>query len=765
MKKALLFILLACNITAAQDFTDSWEGLFSFTTIVDIEESSTAVYAASENAVFIYDLSSRSFTTLTTVNGLSGDEISQIHYSVDKSVLIIGYQNGLLQIVDQDGEVNDVVAIKDKQSISPGDKKINEFIESGDLIYIATDFGIAIYNLERLEFDDTYFIGDNGIQVPVASIEIFDGFLYAATLDANSGMRRAPIADPFLIDFMNWNQINIDIWTEVLAFDNRLFAVTVGRFLAELNTTSGTFAGTGIRLPRAIRDAHATSDFITFTSREAIYIYDTTLNQIYLIDAIDGISYNYTAGIVRGTILYAGTEEAGMIRINIQDQTDFEFIVADGPSRNAAFSISSSPDELWVSYGNHDQLYNPFPLERLGVSHLVIDEGWTNYKPIDVLNIASISSITINPDNTSEVYLNSMHDGLLEFTDGSASTLYGTTNSSLESILPPATDFVRISNSVFDNQGNLWTLANKVDNALNRRAPSGQWSSFDVSEEVVSIASDQGITKIVTNNNRNIFFGTIANGLVGFESSTNTFGNLIQDVGLGNLVNSYVTSLCLDLNGQLWIGSNQGLRVLFNPNSMFTENPSDARSIIIEDTNGIPRELLADEAVLDIEIDGNNNKWVATASSGAFLFSPSGRETIFQFTTDNSPLPTNSVNDISIDESSGKVYFATDKGIVAFQGERSSKPEDNLESVRVFPNPVRPGFDGNVTIDGLTDRARVKITDIEGNLVYEAVSQGGSIPWDTRSFSGSKVASGVYFLFISTNDNIETTVSKLMIVR
>jgi ligand-binding sensor domain-containing protein len=765
MKKALLFILLACNITAAQDFTDSWEGLFSFTTIVDIEESSTAVYAASENAVFIYDLSSRSFTTLTTVNGLSGDEISQIHYSVDKSVLIIGYQNGLLQIVDQDGEVNDVVAIKDKQSISPGDKKINEFIESGDLIYIATDFGIAIYNLERLEFDDTYFIGDNGIQVPVASIEIFDGFLYAATLDANSGMRRAPIADPFLIDFMNWNQINIDIWTEVLAFDNRLFAVTVGRFLAELNTTSGTFAGTGIRLPRAIRDAHATSDFITFTSREAIYIYDTTLNQIYLIDAIDGISYNYTAGIVRGTILYAGTEEAGMIRINIQDQTDFEFIVADGPSRNAAFSISSSPDELWVSYGNHDQLYNPFPLERLGVSHLVIDEGWTNYKPIDVLNIASISSITINPDNTSEVYLNSMHDGLLEFTDGSASTLYGTTNSSLESILPPATDFVRISNSVFDNQGNLWTLANKVDNALNRRAPSGQWSSFDVSQEVVSIASDQGITKIVTNNNRNIFFGTIANGLVGFESSTNTFGNLIQDVGLGNLVNSYVTSLCLDLNGQLWIGSNQGLRVLFNPNSMFTENPSDARSIIIEDTNGIPRELLADEAVLDIEIDGNNNKWVATASSGAFLFSPSGRETIFQFTTDNSPLPTNSVNDISIDESSGKVYFATDKGIVAFQGERSSKPEDNLESVRVFPNPVRPGFDGNVTIDGLTDRARVKITDIEGNLVYEAVSQGGSIPWDTRSFSGSKVASGVYFLFISTNDNIETTVSKLMIVR
>ncbi|MFT6197251.1 MAG: hypothetical protein ACJAXY_001584, partial [Nonlabens sp.] len=417
MKKALLFILLAGNITAAQDFTGSWEGLFSFTTIVDIEESSTAVYAASENAVFIYDLNSRSFTTLTTVNGLSGDEISQIHYSEDKSALIIGYENGLLQIVDQDGQVNDVVAIKDKQSISPVDKRINEFIESGDLIYMATDFGIAIYNLERLEFDDTYFIGDNGIQVPVASIEIFDGFLYAATLDANSGMRRAPIADPFLIDFMNWNQINIDIWTEVITFDNRLFAVTVGRFLAELNTTSGTFASTGIRLPQAIRDAHATSDFITFTSREAIYIYDRTLNQIYLLDDIGGTSYNYTAGIVRGTILYAGTEAAGMIRINIQDQTDFDFIVADGPSRNAAFSISSSPGELWVGYGNHDVFYNPFPLERLGISYFREEESWVNYSFNDVLNAQSISSITVNPNDPNEVFLSSMQDGVVQFVD------------------------------------------------------------------------------------------------------------------------------------------------------------------------------------------------------------------------------------------------------------------------------------------------------------------------------------------------------------
>ncbi|QJP33496.1 T9SS type A sorting domain-containing protein [Nonlabens sp. Ci31] len=761
MKKIVLIVLLVCNFTVAQDFSNSWEGLFSFTTIVDIEESATSVYAASENAVFIYDLSSRTFTTLTTVNGLSGDEISQIHYSEDKSVLVIGYENGLLQIIDQDGEVIDVVAIKDKQVIPPDDKRINEFKESGDLIYIATDFGIAIYNLDRLEFDDTYFIGDNGGQIEILSIEIYQDFLYAAT--RSSGIRRASIIDPFLIDFMNWSEINGSLFSEVTSFNSQLYGLSLSRQVFQMGTAN--FQPTTTTLNAVAIDAHSSDVFFTVATPNAIQVFDTNFVEILSLTTLGGLNYNFTQAISLGNDLFIGTETAGMIRVNIQDQTDFEFIVADGPTRNRAFSIAASPDELWVAYGDYDELYNPFPLERLGVSHLVVEEGWTNFEAPDVLNIASISTITINPDNTDEVYLNSMHDGLLEFTDGVATTLYGINNSTLESILPPAIDFVRISNSVFDNQGNLWSLANKVDNALNRRTPSGQWTSFDVSEEVASIAIDQGITRIVANNNGTIFFGTIANGLVGFDPATNQFANLIDDVGLGNLVNSYVTTLRLDLNGQLWIGSNQGLRVLFNPNSMFSENPSDARSIIIEDTNGIPRELLADEAVLDIEIDGNNNKWVATASSGAFLFSPSGRETLFQFTTDNSPLPTNSVNDIAIDESTGKIYFATDKGIVAFQGERSSKPQEDLENVRAFPNPVRPGFDGNVTIDGLTDRARVKITDIEGNLVYEAVSQGGSIPWDTRSFSGNKVASGVYFLFISTRDNIETTVSKLMIVR
>jgi hypothetical protein len=491
-----------------------------------------------------------------------------------------------------------------------------------------------------------------------------------------------------------------------------------------------------------------------------VIIYDQTINQVFEITTLQGESFNYTSGLIKGNTLYLGTQTTGILEIDLNNMTNFNVISADGPSRNDSFSISTSPNELWVGYGDYDVFYDPFPLESLGISHFVEEEGWESFSFDEVLNARSLASITINPNNPSELFLNSMNDGITQFVEGAATVRFDDSNSSFLPSLDGTRVFQRIPDSEYDRNGNLWVVQSLEGESLHRRTPSGQWTAFDLGDEISDVARSG--TKMVITTDGKIIYGTTSIGLIGFDPETNQAVTLREE---NNLVNNYIASLRLDQNGQLWIGSNLGLRVLFSANSMFQENQSNAREIIIEDTNGIPRELLADVAVLDIEVDGNNRKWVATGSSGAFLFSPSGRETIFQFTKDNSPLPTNSVNDISIDEATGKVYFATDNGIVAFQGERSSKPQENLEMVRAFPNPVKPGFDGNVTIDGLTDRARVKITDIEGNLVYEAISQGGSLPWDTRTFSGNKVASGVYMLFISTDDNIETKVSKLMIIR
>lgn len=760
MKRLLLLIILFSQCSVAQDFSNNWEAFFSYSNIVDLEQSGDLIYVASDNSIFVYDTILNTFETITTVNGLSGDAISQIHFSENKNLLVIAYENGLIQILPEIGDVINIVSIKDKQTIAPANKRINEFLESGDLLYMATDFGIALYNLELLEFDDTYFIGDNGAQLKINSIDISGGFIYAAT--TGGGIRRASIANPFLLDFMNWTQLNADIWEEMTAFNNTVYAVTQGRFVASPNIT-GAFGGTGLQLPSRARDAFTTVDRITYATRDFILIYDTSLTEVYRLSDVDGESFNYTNAILLDNNLYIGTETAGMIRQNILDPSDFEFIIADGPSLNSVFSVQTLPNELWVTYGTHTVFYTPDNSQR-GISHLV-EEGWINYSSDEVNGLRSIPNLTINPDDPNDIVVHSMNNGLLDFTNGVAGTQYGINNSTLVSILPPSDFFVRIPDGQYDSQGNLWVIQQQVDLALHRRSPSGQWTAFDVGAVYDDVPGGNSTTKMEITSSDKIIFGSTDAGVIGYDPVTDQFSRITQGIQEGNLINNYVSTVRIDQRGQLWIGSTLGIRVLSSANSLFSDNIPDSRAIIIEDINDIPRELLADEAVLDIEVDGNNNKWVATGSSGAFLFNPSGRETIFQFTKDNSPLPDNEVRDIAIDETSGLIYFATKNGLVAFKGDRASAPQDDLENVYAFPNPVRPGFDGNVTIDGLTNRARVKITDIEGNLVYEAVSQGGSILWDTRSFGGNKVASGVYMLFISTDDNIETTVSKLMIIR
>ncbi len=171
-----------------------------------------------------------------------------------------------------------------------------------------------------------------------------------------------------------------------------------------------------------------------------------------------------------------------------------------------------------------------------------------------------------------------------------------------------------------------------------------------------------------------------------------------------------------------------------------------------------------EQFITDIAVDGANNKWIGTADSGLFLVSPNGQETKYHFTINNSPLPSNVINDIGINSATGEVFIATAKGLVSFKG-TATAPNDDVSHAYVYPNPVRPEYQGTVKIAGLLDKANIKITDIEGNLVYETISEGGTIEWDTTAFGKYKVASGVYMIFISAQDGVETKVKKVMIIR
>ncbi len=322
---------------------------------------------------------------------------------------------------------------------------------------------------------------------------------------------------------------------------------------------------------------------------------------------------------------------------------------------------------------------------------------------------------------------------------------------------------VRINGGTYDNQNNLWVTNSRVRNGLVRISQNGQFEGISVEEVLPDFEGVFGLDEIAFGPDGVLYLGTDNSGLVAYNPNGGALARISGNEGAANLPINDVRALAVDRSGTLWIGTRRGLRLLFSPSSIF-ENPQISTNAIIILQDGIPQELLNDQVITDIIVDGSNNKWISTISSGVFYFSPNGQETLAHFTEENSPLPSNDVQDMALDPQSGSIYFATNRGMVSFDG-RSSPPAENLENVIVYPNPVRPSFSGEVTIEGLTARSNVKITDIVGNLVYEENAVAGNITWDTTAFGRHKVASGVYLILVTGPDAVETQIRKLLIIR
>ncbi len=752
-------MLIIPFLGSSQNFEDTWTGFFSYTSVKGVTQGNDKVYVAAENAIFTFDLFSQEVKTISSINGLSGEIISSIYYSELFELLVIGHENGLIEIIkDGEEDILSVVDILEKNSIPPDNKNINEFYEYNGNLYISTEFGISVYDLAALEFGDTYFIGNFGTQININQVTVLEPYIYAAT--TTEGVKRAMVEDDNLIDFENWTNITTGNIRGIETLGNEVYIARNNNTIARYIESVG-FQQVGT-VPSTVLDFKTINDQLAITTIDQISVYGPGFVQLAAVNGLLNFDYELQSGIAFGNNFYMGTAENGLLIVPYGGNQANQ-ILPDGPILNRPFSIDATPGQLWVVFGDITVNFNPFgPISRLGISNLR-DSTWTNIPYEEIEGATDIVNVTINQNNPNEVYMSSYIGGLLEINDQTPVELFNQNNSPLEIPFEDPAIGIRIFGSDFDRQGNLWFVQSKLNNGLIRKSPSNQFQKVDFSD-VLDGENELALTELKVSREGFVFFGTAENGLVGFNPNNGILNRIDEGQGNGNLSNRNVRALEFDSQNRLWIGTISGLRVLFNVGGFFEDLGNvEAQEIIILD-NGIPQELLFEQSITDIEVDGSNNKWIATATSGVFYLSPNGQETLLRFTKDNSPLPSNNVQDIAIDELSGRVYFATVNGLVAFEG-TSTAPRDNLENVYAFPNPVRPGFTGNVTIDGLTANANVKITDIEGNLVFETTSEGGSVLWDTTAFGNYRVASGVYMVMITTEDALETKVSKIMIVR
>ncbi len=767
------------SIETETSIYSNWNTYFSYNLISSIDNGESVIYFASYNSIFSYDTSSNQIEKFDTLNELSGDEISAFYYSEINNNIVIGYSSGFLQIIDlNSNSIINIYDILNKPTIPPNKKTINDFFQSGDQLLISTGYGVSIYNLNGYEFGDTYYIGDFATQINVTSTVIHENFIYASSPDL--GILRANI-NSNLIDFNNWQSIYFGDIQELLYDGENIFFYTDNSIM-RINDEEITSI---LTLENQIININSSdSKFIIITDEKCLIYNDQLTQLVYEIDS-ETYSSGFNEGIIKDNYIYIATNEKGVLIIN-NNSGDFSYLKPNGPLENDIFSVETLNNKTWVSYGNYTEYFNPYPLKFSGLSNY--DENlnsWFNISKDSIPESAvNLNNISINPFNNDNVFISSFEGGILEIEDLNIIEFYDNNNSGLESlsINDPLYESVRISDLEFDQNGVLWILNSRIDSPLKSfNLDNNSWNSYDFTEIINDGFQDElGFNDIEVDDYGNKWIAGLRSGLIGFnnESGTNQLRKVFSQ-DQSNMPSSYVKSIAVDNNNHLWIGTIQGLRVLYNTSSFFDTSVVTTQQIVILE-DGIPRELLEQQYISDIEVDGANNKWVATIGSGVFYFSPNGQQTIHHFTKENSPLPSNNINDISINYSNGKVYFATDNGLVSYNTGSTSSSE-NFSNTYVYPNPVRPEFNNEfekVKITGLTQNVNIKITDIEGNLVAEAQSNinsryrnfnleidGGTAFWNGKNLGNRLVSSGVYIIMLSDLDSYETKVLKLMIVR
>ena len=721
-----MFLLGALTLSNGQSTTTgSWEAYFSYNSIKDIEIGSDIIYAASENAIFTYDPYTNSIETITTIEGLSGDYITTIKYSENYNLLMIGYETGLMEVYDLNtNTVLKVVDILNQITIPPNNRRINDFYEFDNLVYISTNYGISIYDMQSLEFGDTYYIGFNGTQTRVHQITLNNNEIYAATSD---GLKKANLNNPNLIDFQFWQTPFLGDFLSVISIADQVFTIKSDNILYAVNDNS---LSPVLSFTEPILRLEPNENNFSIITANKVYYYQEDLSLLSSYNNSPDLNTTFTTSKIFNDIVYIGTLGSGMLKTSNNSNDLYEKIIPNGPLRNNPFSLHFGYGDLWVTFGDYDEDFNPNPNREYGFSFLE-NNIWTNVSYDSIQQniekpVYNLNAIAINPVNSDQVFISSFQHGLLKFEKNNSLELLDDTNSALQSLVLAGSNYksIRVSDLKFDNQGFLWSLTSLVEDPLKKfNLTTNQWQTYSFSSIIDDpILDENGFGPLVIGPDGTKWVGSYRNGVIGFNDN----GNLIRQIvgeDVANLPINHIKSLALDNNNILWIGTYKGLRILYNTSNFFTEDVITTSPIIfIED--GLPKELLELQFITAIIVDGSNNKWISTVDSGVFYLSSDGQNTIYHFTKDNSPLPSNGITSMAQNQNDGTIYFGTNRGLVAFKAGGSS-PSNSLEDAYAYPNPVRPGFNieiDKIKIKNLSENINIKITDIEGNLVAEAQS-------------------------------------------
>jgi hypothetical protein len=762
LKRTRYFVLfLSFNFWAQTDYSATWEDFYSYNNVKDFALAGNDLYSIVDNSLFVYNQNSEELKKLSSIHGLSGEVTSAVHYSDANDLLVIGYENGVIDVIDNNQNVDKVVAIA-LSGIS-NEKKINNIYEHNNLLYFSMPFGIVTYDILNKEFRDTFFIGLNSTALLINDVIIKSNTIYAAT---ESGVYTASL-DQNLNDSNNWNVSFTGSFDNFNLFQEDLLCAE-GKNVFKI-TNNGTFEQM-VRMSSAVVDLNSDATHLIVGTSDNAKVFDVNYRE-----KVTFTESYINSVLIDGTTVFLGTSDKGLLKSVLENPSNFTEIHPEGPLSNNIFSISVKNNHVWTVYGGYNRSYGPLGMKK-DISHYNGSE-WV-HTPYASFNAKDLVHVTFDPDNLEKVYVSSWSEtnatpsnetgGILVLENNEFSDFWNNYNSNLEEALPESATYVsvRVDGTAFDSSGNFW-VANSLapGTVLKKRTPDGTWSDHDMGASGLSV----DMNKMTIDNRDNIWIGTRGSGLFGYASQTDEAVILTGEHGIPT---DNVRAVAVDARNNIWIGTSKGLVVLRDASRVFSDNLEVAAPVVIVD-DGSNQKLLGTSEVNAILVDGADNKWFGTTNGGVVQTSYNGNVTLASFNTENSPLPSNNVRRIQLDESSGKLYFLTDKGMVSFDSGIVPYGEV-LNEVYAFPNPVMKRH-SEVTISGkdgatLPYGTNIKILDVAGNLVFEdntieeMSGLGGKVVWNKKNLSGNKVASGVYIVLLYNAEGFQTSTTKIAIV-
>lgn len=706
-----------------------WRTHVSYNSVTSIAAGNQKIYAACGTGMMVLDLSEQSLSVLTALNGLSGDIISTLALDFASGELFIGYTNGTLDVISGTG-ITHFNWVRE----TLGDATIRHVAFANGVAYLATPYGLVVFDVARHEVRETWRnLGVNGTPLALFQSAVLGDSIYLAT---DGGVLAGRLTDN-LLDYHNWKRHNQDALAgpvaAVSAFNGRIYAAVEGTGI--FYQDNGSWVAQPYPGTATFASLTSSADYLVICESEHLWLLSAD-NAVTEVSTPHGTEFQIA--VEQGGTVWIGDGSNGLLSARPGASDTY---VANGPAFTVTQKLVQIAGRIYALGGGYTLDYQA--LGNAGKISSWSDGTWTT-------ETAQVSDVTDLVQANGSTLIASFGYGVQVGPIEAPVTIYDEENSTLENSSPPG-DHVNITALVSDTE-NVW-VANFGASEPLHRFDGTAWESYafatPASRFPLSLELDYtGAVWAALSPSH-------AGGILVFNP-TGSSVYLTDASGSGGLPHDNVNCLVSDRDGRMWVGTDNGVAYFVDPASVFDPGTNAIRPVF----EG--RFLLAGQKVTAMAVDGGNRKWVGT-EQGIWLFSSEGENLIHHFNRENSPMPSNRVLDIAIDDATGEVFVATAAGLVSYRSD-ATDGQRGFDAVKIFPNPVTFEFNGLVGISGLATDAVVKITDSGGRLVWQTYAAGGTATWNVRNYNGQRVKSGVYLVFSTSTDGSEHFVGRIAIV-